>query len=173
MEGGGLYLQSQQFQAWALKKLGASMVTDELSSPLPPPRSTDTKIELIWRVRSGRQAGWGVFFIQTVNRGFAKPQEFCQTRAPNMQIFQYSCHFNRQRKVHLFNMEVTSVQCHILAGLLASQSGGRGWGRLWWNLMSPAVLGEAHLGLVWHPSKQTSAPDHRGAILDSAGHSPT
>lgn len=126
------------------------------------------EVVLIWRVRSGRQAGWGVFFLQTVNMGFAKLQDLRQTTARSTQGFPYCClqSLYWRRKVHLFKTWLPLVHCLILVGLQALQNGGGGWGRLCGRTSCPHL---SSCKLTWGWS---DIPLHRPQLQTCAGHAP-
>ena len=63
-------------------------------------RATDTKTELIRKVRSGRQDGWDVLLYPDDKQGLCHAAGlFYQTAVQNAQTLAYSCHFREKKKV--------------------------------------------------------------------------
>lgn len=118
-------------------------------------KATDTKKELIRKVRSGRQDGWGVLLYPNGKQGLCQAAGlFCQTAVQNAQTLAYNCHFREKKKFAPFNFAEWKQRLgRLLSGIscsqLLSEKLMRGWAPLCADLCT-----------------------HHGGILAGAGHSP-
>lgn len=69
-------------------------------------KATDTKKELIRKVRSGRQDGWGVLPYPNGKQGLCQATGlFCQTAVQNAQTLAYNCHFREKKSLPLLTLQ--------------------------------------------------------------------
>lgn len=105
-------------------------------------------MELIRKVRSGRQDGWGVLLYPDDKQGLCQAAGlFCQTAVQNAQTLAYSCHFRKEKKF------AHSFICAEWRQRL---------GRL--HIVEPQLLSEK-LTRAGHPSVQISAPNHERLLV--------